>query len=253
MRELLNNPTSIIYYLCHTVVFLIGLVLVTLIDGDYGLFFDAIGTSLVAASIAGIVIYNYIRFADGIRLKLQMLLTLGLHQAFDMRGLKKSNEYKTRLLSAEKNIDILGYGLKTFLEEHEKDLSSWKEKCKVRILLINPEYPKDNPYCIQRDLEEQKNPGTIRNEVKHFISKTKALIGKSKHGSFDVKLYNVLPSITIFRIDDEILWGPYFVGTLSRDTPMFIVKKGGRLYDQLLQQFEAIWNDEKLSLQVDKQ
>lgn len=250
MRSSLNNPTHTIYYLAHLIIFIIGVVFIQ-IGGQYDAIFDSIGTSLAAAAIAGIFIFLYIKYADDLRVNVQMLVTLGLRQAFDMRGLKKSDEYKLRLNKANKNIDILGYGLRTFLEEHFNDFSTWKEKCQVRILLIDPDFPEqNNPLCNQRDIEENKPSGTIRNEVMDFINKTRTIIGRGSKGSFSIKYFRCIPSITIFRIDDEILWGPYFVNRLSRDTPVFIVKKGGILYDQINDQFEKIWNDSNLSKDV---
>ncbi len=250
MRSSLNNPTHTIYYLAHLIIFIIGVVFIQ-IGGEYDALFDSIGTSLAAAAIAGIFIFLYIKYADDLRVNVQMLVTLGLRQAFDMRGLKKTDEYRSRLNKANKNIDILGYGLKTFLEEHKDDFSAWKERCQVRILLIDPDFPSpQSPLCNQRDIEENKPSGTIKSEVLDFVSKTKLIIGQGSKGSFSIKYFRCIPSITIFRIDDEILWGPYFVDRLSRDTPMFIVKKGGVLYDQLNEQFEKIWENKNFSRDV---
>lgn len=245
--EKLNNPTNIIYYLAHGLVFIIGVALIQ-IDGEYNAIFDSVGTSLVAASIAGLIIYSYIKYADDLRVHVQMLVTLGLHQAFNVRGLKNDNEYKRRLQNATNNIDVLGYGLKTFLEEHFNDFENWKDKCDVRILLIDPEFPSESKsICSQRDVEEGNAQGTLAAEVSAFIGRTKSIVGQGHKGSFAVKYFKCIPSITIFRIDDEILWGPYFVNKLSRDTPMFIVKKGGLLYDQILGQFDSIWSSNDFS------
>ncbi|MCQ8103579.1 hypothetical protein NP590_05640 [Methylomonas sp. SURF-2] len=118
----------------------------------------------------------------------------------------------------------------------------------MRILLIDPDFP-SNAVSIssQRDIEEGKAQGTLAGEVNTFISRTKDIVGKGRRGSFSIKYFKCIPSITIFRIDDEILWGPYFVNKLSRDTPMFIVKKGGLLYDQILGQFDSIWSSNDFS------
>lgn len=251
MRSSVNNPTHTIYYLCHLIIFIIGIILIQ-VGGEYDVIFDSIGTSLAAAAIAGMFIFFYIKYADDLRVSVQMLVTLGLQQAFNVRGLKNTNEYKSRLLKPnKKNIDILGYGLGTFLEEHFNDFESWKNACDVRILLIDPEFPStDKPLCNQRDIEEGKLEGTLKNEVVNFIDKTKNIIGNGNNGSFSIKYFKCIPNITIFRIDDEILWGPYFVNHLSRDTPMFIVKKGGILYEQIQSQFENIWKDGTFSRDI---
>lgn len=247
MRSNLNNPTHTIYYLAHFIIFVVGVVFINL-DGEYKAVFDSIGTSLAAAAITGLVIFTYIKYADDLRVNVQMLVTLGLHQAFDMRGLKNTNEYKSRLEKASKNIDILGYGLGTFREEHQADFSTWKNKCKVRVLLIDPDFPtSENSLCDQRDVEEGKLQGVLRQEVARFIESTQSIVGVGQNGSFSLRYFKCIPSITICRIDDEILWGPYFVNHLSRDTPMFIVKKGGVLYEQILGQFESIWDDNEFS------
>jgi len=250
MRAKLNNPTHTIYYLAHLIIFVIGIVFIQ-IGGEYDFLFDSIGTSLAATAIAGIFIFSYIKYADDLRVNVQMLVTLGLHQAFNMRGLKNTNEYRSRLEKASKNIDILGYGLGTFFEEHHNDFQNWKDICHVRILLIDPTFPNpENSLCSQRDIEEGKSTGTLKNEVNRFVEQTHNIIGDGRKGSFNIKYFKCIPSITIFRIDDEILWGPYFVNQLSRDTPMFIVKRGGDLYDQILKQFENIWTNKDFSRNI---
>lgn len=244
------NPTSLLYFGVHVIVFLIGSLFLAIDWGESKTLKDAVGTSLIAASIAGLFLFLYIRHAEDIRVRVQMMLALGLQQAFDVRGVNKQNEYKKRLNIAKSNIDVMGYGLNTFLEEHREDFEVWKARCNVRILLIDPDYPDGSPYSVQRDLEESKDIGTIKREVERFIQVAEGLNKRTSfegRGRFDVKLYRALPNITICRIDDEILWGPYFVGTLSRNTPMFVVKKGGVMYDQILSQFNKIWESKDLS------
>jgi len=241
------NPTQIIYYLVHLIVFIIG-VLLTFIDGEYKEFYGAVGASLIAASIAGMIFYIYVKYAEDIRKKLQMIMKHGLHNVFGLRGLKMSSEYKTRLDNAKNNIDILGYGLNTFREEHLDNFETWKAKCKVRVLLAKPNFPNDDiNICNLRDKEEGNPDGSIKSEVLRFIDDVKGIIGDGNRGSFSIRYFKCIPSITIFRIDDEILWGPYFVNKLNRDSPMFIVKKGGVLYEQILKQFEEIWHSTDFS------
>ena len=87
--------------------------------------------------------------------------------------------------------------------------------------------------------------------MQEFIRRTRSLIvRRSDSPRFQVRLYKCLPSVNIFRIDDELFWGPYLIREQSRNTPTFIVRKGGILFDTLAKHFNTIWSDPELSRPV---
>jgi hypothetical protein len=56
--------------------------------------------------------------------------------------------------------------------------------------------------------------------------------------------------VNIFRIDDEVFWGPYLIHQQSRNSPTLLVRRGGLLFDVLLRHFETIWLEDSLSRPV---
>jgi hypothetical protein len=56
-----------------------------------------------------------------------------------------------------------------------------------------------------------------------------------------VRLYRSIPALNICRVDEELFWGPYLVGGPSRNNPTIIVKKGGIMFDRLMNHFNMVW------------
>lgn len=234
------NPSSWIYLLAHLLLATAGFLMMTSDKPAY----DAIGTSLVAAGITGWVVYIYFFFADEQRARLSVLSKAGLTDVQSSRGATVRSIYDDRLLRAHKQLDLLGFGQNTLREDHRGDFEKWKSRAPVRILLIDPEYPsRESSYAGQRDLEEGAAEGQIAREVEQFLRD----VTEIRDERFRVRLYKCLPSVSIFRIDDEILWGPYLAKRVSRNSPTLIVEQGGTLFRSLDEHFEAIWNSDDLS------
>ena len=99
---------------------------------------------------------------------------------------------------------------------------------------------------MQRDAEEGNAPGSISTDVQEFLDRT-AEVRVQHPDRFQVRLYTALPSINVFRVDDELFWGPYLVRRQSRNTPTFLVSRGGGLFDRIVEHFELLWSDGELS------
>jgi hypothetical protein len=207
-----------------------------------------VGSSLIAAGVTGWVIYVYILVSERRVAILETVSEFGLVDIFEARAVLIKRQYDDRLSKAHVQIDIMGFGLKALREDYADQFQAWGARANVRILLIDPSSP--NPLCSyaqQRDVEEADPPGTIKKDVDQFIEKMRTLRIKSPGHKFEVRLYKCLPSVNIFRIDDELFWGPYLIHQQSRKTPTLLVRRGGLLYDQFLEHFERIWNDNTLS------
>jgi hypothetical protein len=50
-----------------------------------------------------------------------------------------------------------------------------------------------------------------------------------------------IPAINLFRIDDDVFWGPYLMQQQSRNTPTLLATRGGFLFDMLQKHFDALW------------
>jgi hypothetical protein len=246
MRRLLN-PTSVVYILIHGLVFTLGVLLCITKNAVL----VAIGTSLVAAGIVGWVVYAYVLVSEKISNSLDVINRFGLVNVFEGRQVRIKPEYDRILAQAEKTIDVMGFGLRALREDYNAQFARWRQKANVRILLIDPEFPSvDTSHAEQRDREEGDIEGTITQQVKQFVRETQEIRNSLGEHLFQIRLYRCLPSINIFRVDDELFWGPYLVKQPSRNTPTFLVKKGGILFDSFTQHFEQIWNDNNLSRSI---
>ena len=207
-----------------------------------------VGGSMIAAGVCGWVVFAYIVLAEDTQEKLKVLGEFGVVKVFAARSVVIKDEYVRRLNAARDQIDIMGFGLSSFREDFLDELKQWKERATVRILLIDPEFPHPSyTYAAQRDNEEKNTLGEIESDVRKFAADVGPLIGNSGRRQFQIRLYRCLPSVNIFRIDDELFWGPYLVGSQSRNCPTFIVKRHGILFDRLSRQFQDIWESDQLS------
>ena len=238
------TPTHWVYLLLHLILSLIGYVI---IKQSVIPILTAIGASLIAAGITGWVIFIYVWLTDDTRAKLKMLSDFGLTSAFISRGSSIKSEYDKRLNSAKECIDIMGFGLRHLRQDYREAFSTWKTRATVRILLLDPEFPNsDISFGRQRDVEENDTAGTINNDVKSFITDVAPLLGDQ----FTVRLYRCLPTVNIFRVDDEIFWGPYLIGRVSRNSPTFVVRHQGELFSMLEEHFNEIWTKDAFSRPV---
>lgn len=240
MDRIVRSPKHWVYILCHLVLILGGFLLCQCTPTTI---WFAIGSSLIAAGIAGWVIFAYVLLTENVSDKLNALSEFGLIAVFDARSVRIRHEYDKRLAAAQEKIDIIGFGLSAFREDFLNEFPRWKQRANVRVLLLDPDFPSaEFSYAKQRDTEEKNSAEKIADDVRKFVDDVGPLIGKSGGHSFEIKFYQCLPTLNIFRIDDELFWGPYLVQEQSRNTPTFLIKRG-ILFDRFAAQFERIWKD----------
>lgn len=243
LKRIIIDPSKWVYLLSHLVLAMFGFMLFQSND----LLWQGVGVSLIAAGITGWVIFIYIMQYQGMRDKLEILSGVGFVNAFQTRGTAIKPAYDDRLSRARERIDVLGFGQRALREDYLDEFANWKARARIRVLLLDPEFPSSaNTLASQRDLEEHNQIGTIKSDVMKFVSDTAHLVDDR----FQIKLYRCLPSVNIFRVDDEIFWGPYLMGKVSRNTPTFVVARSGSMFQVLESHFELVWNDESLSRAV---
>lgn len=258
------SKTSWVYLVMYTVVFAFGFMLVQwpasqelketadglqYLEQQGNLVAEAIGSSLIAAGIAGWILFLWVVLSEERSSRLDLIFQLGLVGAFPERASMIKAEYDDRLVHASSSIDVLGFGLSHFREDYGSDFEKWSKNVSVRILLIDPSMPSvRSSYAKQRDEEEGNPAGTIAAEVAKFLETTESLWSDPQSG-FKVRLYRAIPSVNICRIDDELFWGPFLVKKPSRMSPTLIVKRGGTLFDSMSSHFEDLWSDSDLSVE----
>lgn len=234
------RPTNYVYLLLHLLIAGAGFVMMA----QKGVAMQAIGSSFVATGITGWVIFIYIFLSEDTRAKLRLVAEAGITAVFTARGSTIRSQYDQRLDRAKSQLDLLGFGQNTLRQDYAGQFANWKTKACIRILLIDPDFPtRTTSYARQRDGEEGATAGTIATEVQSFLRDTRPLWDER----FQVRLYRCLPTVSMFRIDDEILWGPYLAKRVSRNSPTFVVRRGGELFESLQTHFDAIWMSEDLS------
>ncbi|MEF2546258.1 hypothetical protein VQ045_03685 [Aurantimonas sp. E1-2-R+4] len=201
---------------------------------------QSVGSGLLATGIAGLVLYLYVRSSERMQSRLEVITEAGITNVFRHRSVRIKEQYNARLRKA-KQIDIIGLGLSSFREDYAREFGEWSRRAKVRILLIDPDFPtKSQSLADFRDIEEGGTKGEIRNAVEAFEAEV------AQHGDIDacrfkMRRMRTIPAINLLRIDDEIFWGPYLMDERSRNTPTLLVQRGGFMFNELERHFEATW------------
>lgn len=243
----LRNARFAVYIVLQIILILAGALIAATL-ASIGL---AIGTSMIATGACGIIVFGWVIFDEAEAERRKVVDAFGFVTAFPFRSIQIKEEYQRRIRKASQNIDVMGYGLNALREDFISEFSEWATHARVRILLVDPEIPKGSTkYVDQRDMEERNSEGRTRSEVERFVSDTAFLW--TQNPNFQLRLAATLPSVNMFRIDDEAFWGPYLVsssryGRASRNLPTLIVKRPGYMYDRLLDHFDEIWSNDAFS------
>ena len=241
-----------IYLLGYLVVVLLGTVTIQAPCIPYNV---ALGSALISAGVTGLSLFLYVHTIHREPYILRNIREFNLTQIFSARSAPIKVEYDKRLEKVTRSfhtrhhIDIMGFGLRNLREDYGGSFLRWAKKARVRILVIDPEFPdKHRSFSEQREQEEGDSPGTITRDVRALVAECSRL-GLFGRDGFEIRLYRCLPSVNMFRIDNEVFWGPYFIGSVSRNMPTFLVGPG-LLSGKLMDHFDAIWNTESLSRAV---
>jgi hypothetical protein len=237
----------IVYLVVQIFLLIVGVLVVVLGNGKVGL---AIGTSLIATGAAGASLFGYVLLSERWSGRVELLLDAGLRGIWMARSVRIREEYDPRLEAARESIDLLGFGQRSFREDHIDDFSAWIARgVAIRLLLLDPSFPSpERSYADQRDREE--GSGRIAEDVEAFLRDVKARgLHQSEH--LDIRLFRCLPAINVFRIDDDLFWGPYLVRTASRNSPTLLTVRGRPLFKVLETHFQDIWSRPELSAPVD--
>lgn len=244
------DPTHWVYILIHALIIAAGMFVIIATDSPVWV---GVGTSLIATGITGETIFLYIFLSRDLSERVHALTQFGVVRIFDARSVRIRAEYDQRLTGARERIDILGYGLRSLREDYLDSFAAWRERAHVRILLLDPSFPSASfSLAAQRDAEERQNVGTIAQDVRDFMDSVLPIVRAEGKYPFEVKLYRALPTLNIFRVDDDLFFGPYLLKQPSRNTPTVLLRRGGILFDRISAHFETLWCDPSLSVSIDE-
>lgn len=227
-----------IYLLLHFALVLVGVIF----SQNASPISAGIGSSLIATGISGWVIFLYVFVSARLAERMAIVESSGIRGVFTFRSVRMREEYDKRLIKAKEGIDLIGFGLRALREDYANEFAKWGSQAHVRILILDPEFPSPQ-VCLAtlRDREEGNREGSISDDVLAFIRACAPLIKREDH-RFQVRLYKAMPNINYFRIDNEAFWGPYFVGVQSRNTPTFLISRGGNLFPLFAEHFDRLWS-----------
>jgi hypothetical protein len=147
------------------------------------------------------------------------------------------------LEGAHRNIDLLGYSMSFFPEQHSQLAQTLEEKCirglRVRIALADPESAE---VAARDDLE--RLGGTLPNRIRATVVHLESLFSNNgvEIRFHDIPLYNA-----IYRFDDQMLVTPYLYRLRGFQHPLLHLKRLGPagIFEAYAQQFEAIWAESR--------
>lgn len=195
----------------------------------------SIGTSLTASALISIATLMIDQVRNGEQVRMRELIDTGLIAAEKHRNL---SEYDTLVANA-KVIDVTGYTLKSFSEQNEAHFRKRAETCspiKVRVLLVHPE----SEAAKIMEGAENLQPGQYAGSCNAVIKRLSGIDGVT------IKLLRQHLSMMVYRIDETLYTGPY--PDSGRSATAFTLKVGnGWLFDQQMEDFEALWKKAELA------
>jgi transcriptional regulator with XRE-family HTH domain len=172
-----------------------------------------------------------------------VLHTAEIVSAYAHRADTPSQLWIGMLEGARRNIDLLGYSMSFFPEQHSGLARTLEEKCaiglKVRIALADPE----SAEVVARDKLERLG-GTLSTRIRGTVVHLESLFPNTgvQIRFHDVPLYNA-----IYRFDDQMLVTPYLYRLRGYQHPLLHLKRLGPagIFEAYAQQFEAIWAESR--------
>lgn len=211
----------------------------------------SIGEGLAAAAFTGglLTLYTWLELKDDEeRERMAQARVTGVYSERAPDGY----DFSASVASARHHVDILAFGLRNFRERIYPD-PPWPQEAAVRILLADPAFPsEEHSYARQRALEEQTALEQNGIDARLFVRSARPSILAAQEAAdgedagdptFEVKLFKCLPTLTLFRVDNVLLWGPYLTGQANQTCPLIQVEEGGFLFAAILEHFDRIWTD----------
>lgn len=172
--------------------------------------------------------------------ELQAAQDIGLVTFYRDRPTAQINE---EVLLAHERVDILEISLHSM---RQVTRTEWRrcEARNIRVILLDPHFPASAPLALQRDREEDQQEGKILEEVRHALDKFPPEWFEASSAQPQVKLAQVMPTLSYFRIDDIAYVSPYLHEQVGDATVHFQLRAGGHFFGVLTRHFDALWEDE---------
>ena len=167
--------------------------------------------------------------------------TWGLKEIFETRQ-KMNIRLNEAWEDLQNNLDIIGFGFKSFRDAHTNSVIEKVEKgLKIRILTLNP----FSQFVKQREKDELELNESIKKtiiDLEKWVAKLKK--ASSDENNIQLKFYNSLPLEFYWKQEEILCVGPYLHGIGSQQTVTFEYEKGTNGYKFYCNYFENLWNNE---------
>jgi hypothetical protein len=215
-----------VYLLVTVIVILAGLLGLVLFEGSA----RAIASSVVASGFVSLF-YMYAQYVeeDG-RLRVKTFDEAGLRSLSPTRRA----DYSALVKRAKLNVDVLGFSLRSFTDDHASELIRKRPPFSARILVVEPGSAASQS---QEELEGQRS-GAFADG----IDRMRKLF---EDGGSAVKIRTIghAPPSMMFRIDDGLFVGPFFSHAPSAATLTLELTATGWLFDEYMAEFDTLWNE----------
>ncbi len=172
--------------------------------------------------------------------------------------------YDEALLGIQSQLDIFSLKLSRFRKQHTETLLNAASKTRIRIALLDPAFPLPADHvslASLREQEERSPVGAIRRDVAEWadlvaeyrkrVDRHQIVVAPGK--GLEVRLYNILPTVNLFRVDTNLFVGPYLLDVEDRETPTFLIKSeapgrgsmGSTMFNVYNRHFDAVWSNER--------
>jgi hypothetical protein len=126
--------------------------------------------------------------------------------------------------------------------EHDV-LGAIRRGCEVQVLLLDP-----RSHVVELR-QRSLNPGygrdsvrqQIQSNIEHLAQQRKCL-PKDARDRLELRVYNTMPSMSIYRVDDLFFLGYYFHGKLAIDGPQLKVALQSSMGGSLVSEHDQLWN-----------
>jgi transcriptional regulator with XRE-family HTH domain len=158
-----------------------------------------------------------------------------LGRAHGGRGARLYDLYTEALEADPDGVDLLGCGFRQVREDFGEMILDVSLRVPLRMLLLDPAAG----FADQRDREEGTRVGQIRDDINDWIA---FLATTTPSNRIAVRTYSLMPAVQITRIGNWMGWGPYLVGTVSRNMPTLLCDPSQVEWTPLVKHFELVWS-----------
>jgi hypothetical protein len=213
--------------------------------------FQAIGTALVAAGLSAFLIWRFHSKTTDDEQRVSII---------SGNRIDLESEYVRRKYVA-RELDIVSIALAGALEEMANDSTErilkrvLFDRVKIRLMFLSP----SAGYVTQRATEDGVSISDLENELRRSVeycasiyrrleglfreASTSRTFRRERMGALEIRLMDMCPHYTIYRSDEEILWGIYTSAQRGYFSSVLLVtKKHKELHEQLVSHFDSMWD-----------